>query len=133
MTLVPHSESAVRAWSGEEKYRAILSISEAANAHLDLSAFLDTVALALEDLVSIDNVGVLGYEDAVAKSISGRVRATPRRSDEPEGAYLDRVLSDPTLRQLVTSEMRKSLELLNNESAPVVIDDVLREPRFPVK
>ena len=121
------------AWSGEEKYRAILSISEAANAHLDLSALLDAVALALEGLVPIDNIGVIGCEAGVAKSISGHVRATPRRSDEPEGTYVDRVLSDRALRQLVKSEMQQSLERLQHDSAPVVIDDVLKETRLPLK
>jgi formate hydrogenlyase transcriptional activator len=120
-------------WSGEAKYRAILAVSEAANAHLDLSALLDAVALALEDLVPVDNVGVIGCEGEVAKSISGRVRATPRRPGELEGAYLDRVLSDPALRQLVTREMRQSLEWFRQDGAPVVVDDVLKESRLPLK
>ena len=45
-------------WSGETKYRAILAISEAANEHLDLSALLDAVAVALEEIVPVDVVGV---------------------------------------------------------------------------
>jgi len=69
-------------WSGETKYRAILAISEAANEHLDLSALLDSVATALEDLVPVDIVGIVAREGDRA-NVGGHFRSIPRRSGSP--------------------------------------------------
>jgi len=119
-------------WSGEEKYRAILAVSEAANEHLDLSGLLAAVAVALEDLVPIDNIGVIGRESGPSKSISGHIGSSPRHRGEAERAYLDRVLNNVE-RQLVTREMLQALEVLERDRTPVVVEDVLKETRVPVQ
>jgi formate hydrogenlyase transcriptional activator len=119
-------------WSGEAKYRAILAVSEAANEHLDLSALLEAVAVALENLVPIDNIGVIGREGGHSKGVSGHIRANPRRRGELERAYLDRVLNNVE-RQLVTREMLQALEVLERDRTPVVVEDVLKETRLPVQ
>jgi formate hydrogenlyase transcriptional activator len=123
----------MEAWSGEAKYRAILAVCEAANAHLDLSGLLEAVAAALDSLVPSDNIGVVGRGAEVADSISGHVRSDPRKRGEPEEAYRSRVLSDPELRRLVTSEMQQSLDILEHRRAVVVVDDVTEETRLPLK
>ena len=121
------------AWSGEAKYRAILAVSQAANAHLDLSGMLEAVVAALANLVPFDNIGVVGDGGEAADSISGHVRARPRLPGETEGVYLDRVLGNPELRQLVTREMHQSLDILEHARAPVIVDDVNEETRLPLK
>ncbi|HET8946904.1 MAG TPA: sigma 54-interacting transcriptional regulator [Candidatus Polarisedimenticolia bacterium] len=119
-------------WSGEEKYRAILAVSNAANEHLDLSSLLEAVAVALEDLVSIDVIGVIGREGGSAKGISGHLRANPRRRDESEKGYMDRVLESGE-RRLVTREMLQAIEVLERDRTPVIVDDVQKESRLPVQ
>ena len=119
-------------WSGEAKYRAILAVSEAANEHLDLSGLLEAVVVALEDLVPIDNIGVVGPEGGPSKSISGHMSSNPRHRGEAERAYLDRVLNSAE-RQLVTREMLQALEVLERDRTPLVVEDVLKETRVPVQ
>jgi formate hydrogenlyase transcriptional activator len=119
-------------WSGEAKYRAILTVSEAANEHLDLSGLLEAVVVALEDLVPIDNIGVVGPEGGPSKGVSGHIGSKPRHRGEAETAYLDRVL-DNAERQLVTREMLRALEVLERDRTPLVVQDVLKETRIPVQ
>jgi formate hydrogenlyase transcriptional activator len=119
-------------WTDDAKYRAILAVSEAANEHLDLSALLEAVAVALDDLVPIDNIGVLGREGGPSKGISGHIRSKPRHRGEAEWAYVGRVLNNAE-RQLVTQEVLQALEVLERDRTPVVVEDVLKETRLPVK
>jgi formate hydrogenlyase transcriptional activator len=118
-------------WSGEAKYHAILAVSEAANEHLDLSALLEAVAVALENLVPIDNIGVIGPEGGPSKGVCGHIGTKPRHHGETERAYLDRVLN--VERQLVTREMLQALEVLERDRTPMVVEDVLKETRVPVQ
>jgi formate hydrogenlyase transcriptional activator len=119
-------------WSGEAKYRAILAVSVAANERLDLSGLLEAVVVALDDLVPIDNIGVVGPKGGASKSLSGHMRSNPRHGGEAERAYLDRVLSNAE-RQLVTREMLQALEVLERDRTPLVVEDVLKETRVPVQ
>jgi len=118
-------------WSGEARYRAILMVAEAANAQLELSAMLDAVAVALEDLVPVDAVGVIAREGEAPRAIGAHVRSHPRRSDEPEAAYIDRVI-EKAGRENATRGMQEILGLLERERSTVVVDDVLSETRLPV-
>ena len=116
-------------WSGEARYRAIVSVAEAANAQLDLSALLDAVAVALEDLVPVDAVGVVTREGEVARAIGAHLRFKPRRSDEPEATYLDRVI-DGAGHEAAARGAQEILELLAHEGSTVLIDDLLEEARL---
>ena len=100
--------------SGEAKYRAILAVSNAANEHLDLSGLLEAVAVALQDLVPMDNIGVIGREGGPSKGVSGHIGSKPRHRGEAERAYVDRVLNNVE-RQLVTREMLQALEVLERD------------------
>src|SRR5512145_3301288 len=114
-------------WSGEDKYRALLAIAEAANSRRDLSSVLDSVAEALEGLVSVDAVGVLTREGEASRPIAVHLRSKARREDEPHQAYVQRVveetggLDETPLGVLAEIErMRRSL----------VIHDVPADPRL---
>jgi transcriptional regulator with GAF, ATPase, and Fis domain len=120
-----------KSWSGEVRYRAILAVAEAANAHLELSALLDAVAVALEDLVPIDSICVIAREGEVPRAIGVHLGSNPRRSDEPEATYLERVI-DEAERGQVTRGLRQMLDLLERERATVVVDDALKETRLAV-
>ena len=117
-------------WSGDAKYRAMLAVSEAANENLDLTALLEAVTSALNELVPFDTVGLI--ERNVAKSVSGFLGGTPRLPDEPESAYHERVVGR-ALRDLIYSEMARSLEYFEGGRDALVVDDVLRETRLPVQ
>ena len=118
-------------WSGESRYRAILAVAEAANAQLDLSALLDAVVVALEDLVPVDAVGVIARDGEAPRAIGAHVRSHPRRSDEPEAAYIGRVVEQAG-RGNATRGMQEILGLLERARSTVVVDDVLSETRLPV-
>ena len=112
-------------WSGEARYRAILAVAAAANEHLDLFALLDAVASALEELVPVDIVGVVGRDGEGVRPLGIHWRADPRRSDEHGQAYLDRVVTSTAARAQVLQEMRTTLDLVEREGSAVVIDDLL--------
>ena len=118
------------AWTGEAKYRAILAVAEAANAHLDLSAVLDAVAVALEALVPVDGIGVVARDGGALRPLGAYFRATPRRSDESGAAYVDRLVTGED--EELAREMRASLELLESERRPAVVSDVVGEARLPL-
>jgi formate hydrogenlyase transcriptional activator len=69
-----------RRWSGEEKYRALLSVAEAANSRRDLTSVLEAMAAGLEPLVAVDLMGVVTHEGEDARARAIYVRSDPRGS-----------------------------------------------------
>ncbi len=119
------------AWSGEDKYRAMLAVAEAANAHLDLSGVLDAAAEALAGLVPVDLVGLQTRDGDDARIIGAHLGSAPRRSGEPTDAYYERITSAAE-RAKFREEVRRSLDQLERERRPIVVDDVLEETRLPL-
>ncbi len=81
-------------WSGEEKYRALLAVAEAANSRRDLSSVLDAVAGALAGLVPVDAVGVMTPEGDTFRPFAVHLKTSPRREDEPHQAYVRRLVEE---------------------------------------
>ena len=119
-------------WSGEAKYRAILTVAEAASAHLDLSSVLEAAARALADLVPVDVVGVQTREGETVRILAAHLAPSPRRTDEATEAYLERVASLED-RALITEEVGRHLDLLQAGHGPIVVNDVLNETRLPLQ
>jgi formate hydrogenlyase transcriptional activator len=53
---------------GEEKYRLLLQVSEAANAQRDLAGVLEAVARALKPFVPVDAIGAITIDGSVARA-----------------------------------------------------------------
>lgn len=81
-----------RRWSGETKYRALLAVAEAANAHRDLTSVLEAVADGLKPLVPIDLMGVITHEPDAARARAIYIRSDPRGACETPDAYISRFL-----------------------------------------
>ena len=113
-------------WSGEEKYRALLEISEAANRHLELSRVLDSVAAALQGLVPIDGVGLMTREGEVFRPVAVYHRNVSRGEGETELAYIQRVereqstqrVSDSPEARAVVARLDRSRETIVARRSP---------------
>jgi formate hydrogenlyase transcriptional activator len=117
-------------WSGETKYRAMLAVAEATNAHLDLSSVLDAVSEALAQLVPVDVLALVTRDGEVARMLGGHVGPQPRRSDEAAEAYFERAVPAAD-RELMKQEIRRHLDLLEQGHGPIVVDDLLHDTRLP--
>jgi len=65
--------------SGEEKYRLLLQVSEAANAQRDLAAVLDAVARALKPFVPVDAIGAITIDGETARAHAIHIEGVDRR------------------------------------------------------
>ena len=73
-------------WSGEEKYRTLLVVCQAANSQRDLSSVLAALAGALEGLVPVDLIGVVTHtpETVRARAIYFRsLDGVPAKAKRP--------------------------------------------------
>src|SRR5512145_3425477 len=111
-------------WSGEDKYRALLAVAEAANSWRDRSSVLDSVAGALEGLVSVDAVGVLTREGEASRPIAVHLRSNARREDEPHHAYVQRVVEETGGLDETPLGVLAEIERLRRS---LVVDDVLAD------
>jgi formate hydrogenlyase transcriptional activator len=80
-------------WSGEEKYRLLLAVAEAANRHLDLSQILEAVAAILQPLVPVDALTVVTVEGDRLRRHALYVVGLPRVEGERVEATYERALS----------------------------------------
>ncbi|MCM2256248.1 MAG: sigma 54-interacting transcriptional regulator [Vicinamibacteria bacterium] len=114
-------------WSGEAKYKALLAVAEAANARRDLSSVLDALALALENLVPVDIIGVVHGEGVALRTLAVHFPSDPRRPDESEHEYVQRVAasSGAARRDPASQAMHSALE---DERRTIVVDDVRAHP-----
>ncbi|HET7294502.1 MAG TPA: sigma 54-interacting transcriptional regulator [Vicinamibacteria bacterium] len=117
-------------WSGEAKYRALLAVAQAANSQRDLSRVLEAVAGAIEDLVSVDLVGVVTHEADRVRVRALYFRSDPRRPEESQNEYVRR-FSDATGAKEDTYEHSPGLrELLEQRRQTLVFNDMQAEPRL---
>ncbi|HET9793906.1 MAG TPA: sigma 54-interacting transcriptional regulator [Thermoanaerobaculia bacterium] len=81
--------------SGEEKYRLLLQVSEAANAQRDLAAVLEAVARALKPFVPVDAIAAITIEGDVARTHAIHIEGVERRPGEPVEETMARALDIP--------------------------------------
>lgn len=73
-------------------YRRLLQVTEAANAHLDLTQMLESLAGALESVVPVDGVGVVAVgADGMITPLSIHIVDTPRQPGETVAQTIERV------------------------------------------
>jgi len=90
---VPDTHSCPK--SGEEKYRLLLQVSEAANAQRDLSGVLEAVARALKPFVPVDAIAAITIEGDVARTHALHIEGVQRRPGEPVEETMARGLDIP--------------------------------------
>ena len=117
-------------WSGEAKYKALLRVAHAANSQRDLSRVLEAVAGALEDLVSVDLIGVVTHEADLVRARALYVRSDPRRPDESQSAYVRRFSDATGAREDAYEHSPGVRELLEQHRQTLVFNDVRGEPRL---
>jgi len=81
--------------SGEEKYRLLLQVSEAANAQRDLAAVLDAVARALKPFVPVDAIGAITIDGEMARAHAIHIEGVDRRAGESVDELMARALGIP--------------------------------------
>jgi formate hydrogenlyase transcriptional activator len=81
--------------SGEDKYRLLLQVSEAANAQRDLAAVLDAVARALKPFVPVDAIGAITIDGDMARAHAIHIEGVQRRSGESVDELVVRALNIP--------------------------------------
>ncbi|MGH9442732.1 MAG: sigma 54-interacting transcriptional regulator [Thermoanaerobaculia bacterium] len=78
---------------GEEKYRLLLHVSEAANAQLELSGVLAAVARALKPFVPVDAIGVATTDGQTVSLHAIHIEGVQRRPGEPFADVMSRALN----------------------------------------
>jgi formate hydrogenlyase transcriptional activator len=81
--------------SGEEKYRLLLQVSEAANAQRDLAGVLEAVARALKPFVPVDAIAAITIDGDVARTHAIHIEGVERRPGEPVEETMARALDIP--------------------------------------
>ena len=81
--------------SGEEKYRLLLQVSEAANAQRDLAGVLEAVARALKPFIPVDAIAAITIDGGVARTHALHVEGVERRPGEPVEETMARALDIP--------------------------------------
>ncbi len=120
----------VRASAPDRRYRALLEISKAINAHLDLADVLGATVAALESLLPIDSLAVITIEGDTWQRQALHVKGVERRPGESfdsiasralgiDIAQLDRELKhksgeDERLRQMFLTRRPEIIEDLPN-------------------
>jgi formate hydrogenlyase transcriptional activator len=127
--------NATAAWSGEEKYRLLLAVAQAANSHLELSGVLEAVALTLQPLVPVDAISVVTVEGEMLRRQALYVVGLPRVEGEAVEATFARALADHP-QALVHLGVPLPFKGSGVEHAGVtraadVCNDLEREQRFP--
>ena len=77
---------------GEEKYRLLLQVSEAANAQLELSGVLGSVARALKPFVPVDAIGVATTDGELVRLHAIHIEGVERLPGEPFADVMTRAL-----------------------------------------
>ncbi len=121
-------------WSGEEKYRLLLGVAEAANVHLDLSGVLEAVASSLRSLAPIDGIAVVTVEGDRLRRHALHVVGVPRVEGEPVEATYARVRAAHDLPAGIGPELPlagSGAEHVGRTGRAYVCQDLEREQRFP--
>jgi len=80
---------------GEEKYRLLLQVSEAANARRDLAGVLDAVAIALKPFVPVDAIAAITVEGGLARVHAVHIEGVERRDGESLEGMVARAIHVP--------------------------------------
>jgi len=80
---------------GEEKYRLLLQVSEAANARRDLAGVLDAVAIALKPFVPVDAIAAITVEGSLARVHAVHIEGVERRDGESLEGMVARAIHVP--------------------------------------
>ncbi|HTO51638.1 MAG TPA: sigma 54-interacting transcriptional regulator [Burkholderiales bacterium] len=118
-------------WSGEAKYRALLAVAQAAHSRRDLSAVLDAVATAFEELVPVDLIAVVTHEPDAVRARAVYLRNVRRRPGEAQDAYVRRV-SEGFAGATGTSWHHTAFlrDALERDRRTVVLGDVATDTRL---
>jgi formate hydrogenlyase transcriptional activator len=122
-------------WSGEEKYRLLLAVAEAANRHLELSQVLEAVAHTLQPLVPVDAITVVTVDGDRLRRQALYVVGLPRVSGEEAEATYVRALSRQPQALVHLGEtlpfQGSGVEHAGRTGRPDICNDLAREPHFP--
>ena len=80
---------------GEEKYRLLLQVSEAANAQRDLAAVLEAVVRALKPFVPVDAIGAITVDGTIARAHAIHIEGVGHRPGEAIDEMMARALQVP--------------------------------------
>lgn len=125
-----------RAGVGDEAYyRRLLKITEAANAHLDLTSMLESLTEALRAVVPLDGVGVITVDrDGLVRPFSIHLVGMPRSHGETAMQTVERILAS-TGKSVEDSSMRKpiagtSAQHVCDTKRPLLCRDVRQSIEF---
>ncbi len=122
-------------WSGEEKYRLLLTVAEAANSHLDVGRVLDAVSATLQDAVPVDAISVITVDGDTLRRQAVHVVGVSRVDGEPvEATYARALAAQPRALEYLAKVLPfkgSGVEHVARWRRPDVCDDVDREQRFP--
>jgi formate hydrogenlyase transcriptional activator len=89
---------------GEDKYRLLLQVSEAANAQLELSGVLGAVARALKPFVPVDAIGVVTTDGKTVRPHAVHIEGVEHKRGEPFAQTVSRALQLPADQIAVFSD-----------------------------
>ncbi len=90
--------------SGEDKYRLLLQVSEAANAQLELSGVLGSVARALKPFVPVDAIGVVTTDGKTVRPHAIHIEGVEHKRGEPFAQTVSRGLHLPAEQVAAVSD-----------------------------
>lgn len=122
--------------SPEERYRLLLEVSQAANAHLEFGAVLDTLAEALRPIVPVDVAAVITVDGEVLRPHAIHVVGVNRKAGESFQSVAARILgSSPSEGNARVPDQfplaGSSVEHVGRTGKALVSEDLDRDSRFP--
>lgn len=120
---------------GEEKYRLLLQVAEAANSQLEMAGVLEAVLRALKPFAAVDGIAVVGIEGGRARLRAIHVEGFARRRGEAPHDTLDRFFDASVVdRQMIREGMPlkgSATEFVGRTGRAHVCQDLLEEQLFP--
>src|SRR6187397_2262422 len=115
-------------WSGEAKYQSLLAVSQAANAHRELSSVLEAVMEPLDGLVPVDLAGVVTRGAGGLRALAAHFRSVPRRPGESHGSYVERIAEATGVREEVEEDSFVR-DIVERDRKTLVVDHVTSDVR----
>lgn len=118
--------------SPDERYRLLLSVSQAANESLELDDVLAGAIRALEDLVSIDGIAVAQVKEECLLPLASYVKGAPRRENHSAANMVAPHLDRPTeqVEFIVLPLAGSATEHVAKTGRPLTCHDVAKSRRF---
>ena len=118
--------------SPDDRYRLLLSVSQAANESLRLDDVLEGVIRAFEGFVSIDGIGVTHVKEGRMLPLASYVKGAPKREDHPATDLAVPRLDHPAeqVEIIDLSLTGSATEYVAKSGQPYVCRDLAKTKRF---